>query len=129
MEPVPYEITEDDIDEVLNAYEPTGGGRFPEEEREAIRAHVMRNVLDLDEIVRSAPETDDIATAGAGENRLPGRAGPLAERPGDQSPDRRDLALGAIEDLLIRDGYVELYDDESRAFPPSRERDTERDDG
>lgn len=129
MEPVPYEITADDIDEVLNAYEPTGGGRFSEEERVEIRQVVMRNVRDLDETVRAAPETDDVATVGAGRDLMPGRAGPIGERPGDQSSDRRELALGAIEDLLIREGYLELFDDESRVFPPAREPDTEHDDG
>jgi hypothetical protein len=39
------------------------------------------------------------------------------------------MALGAIEDLLIRDGYIELFSDDARAFPPMRWRDTERDDG
>jgi len=126
MEPVPYEIREEDIDEVLDAYEPVGGGRFSEEERKEIRAEVLRHVMELDEIVRVAPETEEVERT-AGE--LPGRAGPIGERPGDQSSARRDLALGAIEDLLIREGYLELDADESRTFPSAPVRDTERDDG
>jgi len=128
MDPVPYEIREGDIDEVLNAHELPGGARFSAADRAQIRAHVMRNVLDINEIVRTAPETDEVEDP-AGEGLLPGRAGPISERPGDQSAPRRDMALGAIEDLLIRDGYIELFSDDARAFPPMRGRDTERDDG
>ncbi|MGH7505967.1 MAG: hypothetical protein ACRELX_09965 [Longimicrobiales bacterium] len=126
MEPVPYEIRVDDVDEVLNAYEPTGGGRFSNDERREIRAHVMSHVTELDEVVRATPETEDVDDAGQG--ALPGRAGPTGERPGDQSSARRDMALGAIEDLLIRDGFLELFADESRTFPAGGPRDTERDD-
>ncbi len=41
MESVPDEITEDDVDEVLNAHEPTGGGRYPARERVEMRRHVL----------------------------------------------------------------------------------------
>lgn len=122
MQPVPYEVKQEDIDEVLDAYEPTGGGRFPEDERKEIRAHVMRNVLDIDEVVRGVPETEGLASAHADARR----AGPVGERPGDQSDERRETALAAIEDLLIRDGYLDLDADESRAFPATGTRDMER---
>jgi hypothetical protein len=112
MEPVPYEIREEDIDEVLSAYEPVGGGEWSDEDRTDIRAHVMRSILDIDDIVRSVPEDGpQDATADAT------RAGSLSERPGDESAARREMALAAIEDLLIRDGYIDLAPDESRVFP------------
>jgi hypothetical protein len=123
MDPVPYEFTEDDIDEVLNAYESAGGGRFPEDVRVEIRRHVLRNVVDLGDIVRAAPETE-----APGTRTLTGRVGPIAERPGEQSGDRRELALAAIEDLLIRDGLIDIDADEARVFPVVRDQDTERDD-
>lgn len=123
MDPVPYEIREEDIDEVLDAYEPTGGGDWPEERRRDVRSHVMRNVTDIDETVRSASEDPSDALGAAGD-----RAGSIGDRPGDRAPERRDMALAAIEDLLIRDGYIELDADEARAFPVTAEADTERDD-
>ena len=119
MDPVPYEIREEDVDEVLGAYEATGGGEFPEERRKEARAHVMRAVLELDETVRTAPED---------RRRTAGRVGPISERPGDESPERREMALAAIEDLLIRDGFIEVGPDEPRAFPVATGRETGRSD-
>lgn len=124
MDAVPYEIRDEDVDEVLDAYEPTGGGDWPEERRKEVRQHVMRNVLDIDETVRSASEDPSDALGAAGD-----RMGNIADRPGDRAPERRDMALAAIEDLLIRDGYIDLDADESRAFPATGEADDERDDG
>lgn len=116
MEPVPYEIRAEDIDEVLNAYEPVGGGEWSEEDRTDMRAHVMSSILDLDDIVRSVPEeSPEEATADAS------RAGSQSERPGGESAARREMALAAIEDLLIRDGYIDLAPDESRVFPAGLE--------
>lgn len=123
MEPVPYEIREDDIDEVLDAYEPAGGGAWPEEARAVARSHVMRNVTDLDDTVRTASEDPSDALGAAGD-----RTGGIGDRPGDRAPARREMALAAIEDLLIRDGFIDLDADEPRAFPPSPEPDTERND-
>lgn len=98
MEPDPYTIREEDVDEVLGAY-----GDLPPDLRERARAHVLRNVLDIDDIARTAP----------------------ASQPGA----RREVALAAIEDLLIRDGYIDVAADEPRVFPVTVERDTERNDG
>src|SRR5438552_993656 len=95
MEPVPYEIREEDVDEVLGAY------NAQNLREEAIR-FVMTRVRDIDDIVATAPETsgdaadlhrDDVESIGA--------------RAGDHSHDRRELALAAIEDLLITDGFIE----------------------
>ena len=119
MEPVPYEIREEDIDEVLSAYEGAGDGEWPEDRRREARAHVMRSVKDLDDAVRTAPEE---------RRRSAGRTGSIGDRPGDNSPERREMALAAIEDLLIRDGFIELSDGETRAFPVAVERDSERND-
>jgi len=103
MEPVPYLISEEDVDEVLSAYEPVGGGVWTEDARREARQHVMRNVLDVDDPVRTAVEED--------------------------RPDaRRELALAAIEDLLIRDGLIDLTDREKRVFPVVTYRDDEHDD-
>lgn len=112
MDPVPYEIREDDIDEVLNAYEPAGGGDWPEERREEAHAHVMDNVLDLNETVGSASEDPSDALGAAGD-----RMGDVGDRPGERAPARRGMALAAIEDLLIRDGYLDVGEDEERVFP------------
>ena len=117
MDPVPYEIREEDVDEVLNAYE-SAGSTLDEERRREARAVVMRNVLSLDEMIGTAAEDGRLDT------EL--RAGPLANRPGDASPERRDMALAAIEDLLIDEGFIEPAADESRVFPITTVRDTER---
>jgi hypothetical protein len=58
LEPVPYEIRGEDIDEVLGAY-----GETSEENREAARQHVMRNVLDIDDVVRTATDRRETALA------------------------------------------------------------------
>ncbi len=123
MEPVPYEIREDDIDEVLNAYEPTGGGDWPEERRKEARHHVMENLVDLDDTVRSAAEDESARVEG-----LPNRMGSVGDHPGDRAPARREMALAAIEDLLIRDGFIDIDVDEERVFPATGVHDTERDD-
>jgi hypothetical protein len=123
MDPVPYEIREEDVDEVLSAYESVGGGDWPDEAREEARHHVMSNILELAETVRSAAEDPNESLGAAAD-----RAGPIGDRPGDRGPERRDMALAAIEDLLIRDGFIELDPDESRLFPATGEADTERDD-
>lgn len=117
MDPVPYEISEEDVDEVLGAYEATGGGTWTDEERADARDHVMKNVVELDETIRTAPEGDTReASADAP------RAGPATESPGARSPARREMALAAIEDLLIRDGYIQVDQDERRAFPATPRR-------
>ncbi|HEU5208693.1 MAG TPA: hypothetical protein VFU06_04710 [Longimicrobiales bacterium] len=112
MDPVPYEIRADDIDEVLAAYEPATG--WSEQDRAAVHRHVMTHVTDLNEIIRTAPE-------GSGEARLDTRTSAVAEpvgaRPGDGSPARREMALAAIEELLISEGLVDARADEQRVFP------------
>jgi hypothetical protein len=105
MDPVPYRIREEDVDEVLSAYD--GGCALSADERGEARRHVMRHVLEIDEIVRAAPE----------ERRAPGT------RTGEESYPRRELALAAIEDLLIRDGFIDASDEEARVFPITAERD------
>lgn len=106
MDPVPYRIRREDVDEVLSAYESVGGSWTPEE-REAAARHVLRHVLEIDETVRTAPEDRRL---------MPRDAEPAATKPGDDSP-RRDLALAAIEDVLIRDGYIDVSDTEERLYP------------
>jgi hypothetical protein len=115
MKPVPYEIREDDVDEVLSAYESVGGGSYTEEERREARAHVMRHVLDINEEVKTAPE-DRRATARVDAEDEP-RQRPLSKGPGELPSMRREAALAAIEDLLIRDGFIETAPDEERVFP------------
>lgn len=115
MDPVPYEIKEEDIDEVLDAYEPVGGGEWSEEARQSAREHVMKNVVEMDETVRSASEDPSDALGEAGD-----RMGAESDRPGDRAPARREAALASIEDLLIRDGFIDVEADEDRVFPVAR---------
>jgi hypothetical protein len=113
MDPVPYDIQPDDIDEVLSAYEGIGSD-LTEEERADARRHVMRNILDLNDAIRTAPEERRLQPRVDAEDA--DRALPIDHSPGDASP-RREMALAAIEDLLIRDGFLEPADDEERVFP------------
>jgi hypothetical protein len=112
MEPVPYEIREDDVDEVLTAYGSVGSD-WTEEQRAEARRIVMSRILELNETVRAAPEERRLRTRDGDADR----AEPLGIGPGDESPARRELALGAIEDLLIREGFLDAADDEDRVFP------------
>lgn len=123
MEPVPYEISVEDVDEVLSAYEPVGGGAWPEDVRIIVRQHVMLHLPDLDDEVRTTPEEtlDELIED-------PYRAGSISDRPGDREPDRREMALAAIEDLLISEGFIDLTVSEKRVFPATTVHDTERDD-
>lgn len=97
MQTLYYEISEDDVDEVLDAHEPTGGGRFPESVRLEMRALVLQNVTEIDESVAGILELGGID-------------------PTDEQC--REAALSAIEDLLIREDMLELdrHEDE-REFP------------
>jgi hypothetical protein len=122
MDPVPYEIQEEDVDEVLSAYEPVGGGAWTEEARQLARAHVLRHVIDLDDVVRTAPE-DERATLDLRE-----RAHTIGSNANRDAPTRREVALAAIEDLLIRDGLIDISDREKRVFPAVTARDDEHDD-
>jgi hypothetical protein len=85
VEPVPYQIREEDIDEVLRAYDATP------DVRAAAREHVLSQVQDIDVIVRTAPEDPETGA-------------------------RREVALAAIEDVLIRDGFVDDPGDD-RIYP------------
>jgi CBS-domain-containing membrane protein len=108
-DPVPYHIRAEDIDEVLTAYD------APADIREQAREHVMRSVMDIDAIVRTAPETSSNAPQ-LHRDVIP----PEDEQPGDEAPDRRELALAAIEDLLIADGFLEPDVGEARIYPTPR---------
>ena len=116
MDPVPYEIREEDVDEVLSAHEATGGSWSADDRATAVDI-VMRNVTELNETVRTAPEDRRVMARGTERAHSPGM------RPGDDSPERRDLALAAIEDLLIRDGFLDVSSDDDRVFPITRGRD------
>ncbi|MGQ0815866.1 MAG: hypothetical protein ACT4O1_15655 [Gemmatimonadota bacterium] len=74
----------------------------PNDVRPAARDHVMKHVMDIDEIVRTVPAGDPAA--------------------------RQAAALAAIEDPLIRDGFIDLVDTEKRRYPASTIRDNERND-
>lgn len=83
-DPIPYKISEEDVDEVLTAY------AVPDEDRDDARMHVMRRLLDIDEVVRTVPE--DLS-------------------------ERREMALAEIEDILITEGYIDAAADEPRIYP------------
>lgn len=116
MDPVPYEIRDEDIDEVLGAY--ASGPEWTDSRRAEARAHVMRQVNDINDTIRSAPEEPISAT------REHGQAQPLGIRPGDDSNPRREAALAAIEDVLISGGFIDVSDDEERVFPVVTDRGT-----
>jgi hypothetical protein len=119
MQPIPYEIRQDDIDEVLSAYESVGGGTYSEEDRTAARRHVMRHVIELNEAVQTAPEDRRSSSRENAEDEVRGR--PITKGPGELPSARRDMALAAIEDLLIRDGFIDASPDERRVFPVIRD--------
>lgn len=111
MAMIPYEIRVEDVDEVLSAYESTGGSEWTDDRRREAHGHVMRNVTDLNDTIRTAPDERRIRPrGGTGDAEVDG------SQPRDDSP-RRDLALAAIEDLLIRDGFIDVSADEERVFP------------
>jgi hypothetical protein len=119
MQPIPYEIREDDVDEVLSAYESVGGGTYPEEVRKEARRHIMRHVLDINEEVHTVPEDRRVVARVDAEDEP--RSRPLTKGPGELPSSRREMALAAIEDLLIRDGYIDATPDEERIFPVMRD--------
>ncbi|MGH7445966.1 MAG: hypothetical protein ACRELT_00300 [Longimicrobiales bacterium] len=114
MDPVPYEIRKEDVDEVLGAYESVGGSWTPDD-RDAAMKHVMARVLEIDEAVRTTPEDRRVMPRGD-------RTQPEGSSPGDDSP-RREMALAAIEDILIRDGFIDVSDTEERIFPVTERAD------
>jgi hypothetical protein len=118
MEPVPYRIRAEDVDEVLTAYEAS------DDVRVEARAYVLRQLVEIDDVVRTAPETPDAPRRG--ERGDPARS---SDTLSDFSPDRRELALASIEDELLRAGFVELDPGEARLFPTTTRPDSERDDG
>jgi hypothetical protein len=122
MDPVPYAIRPDDIDEVLGAYNGLGN-EMAEDERAEAHAYVMRHVVELNEMIRTAPEERRLQPRVDAEDA--DRALPVDHGPGDASP-RREMALAAIEDLLIRDGFIEPAADEERVFPVVPGTDTGR---
>jgi hypothetical protein len=121
MEPVPYRIQQEDVDEVLNAYASPGSNDFPEDVRAEARRHVLRHVLEIDEVVRAAPEDDEVRPIASVR-----RAGNVGDPPGANSPARRELALAAIEDLLISDGFIDASAREKRVFPATTRDEPER---
>jgi hypothetical protein len=115
MQPIPYEIREEDVDEVLSAYESVGGNDWTEDRRVEARRHVMRHVIELNEMVQTAPEDRRVSARVDAEDEP--RARPVTKGPGELPSARREMALAAIEDLLIRDGFIETTLDEERVFP------------
>jgi hypothetical protein len=67
LDPVPYEIREEDVDEVLGAY-----GETSPENRAAACQHVMRNVVDIDDVVRTATDRRETALAAIEEELISG---------------------------------------------------------
>jgi hypothetical protein len=119
MQPIPYEVREEDVDEVLSAYESVGGGTFTEEERQEARGHVMRHVLDINEEVHTVPEDRRVASRVDAEDEP--RHRPLTRGPGELPSSRREMALAVIEDMLIREGFIDAAPDEERVFPVVRD--------
>src|SRR5690606_1982483 len=74
-------------------------GSWTEQQRAEAREHVMRHVLEIDEAVRTAPE--DRRVAPRPDPSVPGGTGPA-----EPSPARREVAVAAVEGLLIRDGAI-----------------------
>ncbi len=109
VEPVPYEIRESDVDEVLGAHGVSA-------DRDAAFQHIMKHTRDIDEIVRTAPETPgDAASLHRDRGTLDGG------RSDEPSHARREFALAAIEDVLIRDGFLDA--DAGRVFPVAERHD------
>jgi hypothetical protein len=115
MQPIPYEIREEDVDEVLSAYDSVAGNDWSEDDRVEARRHVMRRVIEINETVQTAPEDRRVSARENAEDESRGR--PVTKGPGELPSARRDMALAAIEDLLIRDGFIETSPNEKRVFP------------
>jgi hypothetical protein len=122
MQPIPYRIRAEDIDEVLSAYEPVGGGEWTDDARASARAHVLRNVVEVDEVVKTALEDE------RGLRDVFARVRSVEQGAVPDEPIRREVALAAIEDLLIRDGFLALDERETRVFPVVTNQDDERED-